>query len=96
LHDDRQLSQQILALLAHVEQRVFFERPSLLGIGSLECGDGPRQRLIQPSRHEHVLLESGLHRPQIRSLLFQGGIVPKEFVRPGRARDDRLMCCDDW
>src|SRR5439155_26066052 len=78
--DHRELREQVLPLLAHVEQRVFLERTSFFRLLDFHVGDLAGERLVEHAGHMGVLLEAGLDRPEVDLLLLQRGVVAQQLV----------------
>ena len=91
LDHDGELRQEVLPLLADVEKGVFLEREGLVGLTRLHLGNLLREQLIERSGHHRVLLEAGLHRPQVRLFLLERGVVTHQLVLAAvQTVDDRL------
>ena len=91
LDRDRELRQQVLVLLAGVEQHVLAQRLGLVGIGGLDLGDLRDERRVEMLGDVGVLGET-LHRlPQVQLLLLERGVVLAQLVLAVVERlDDRV------
>ena len=91
LDRDRLLGQQVLVLLAHVEQHVVAQRLRPLGIGRLDLGDLRGERGVESLGDVDVLGEP-LHRlPEMHLLLLERRVVLAQLVLAVVERlDDRV------
>ena len=82
LDRDRHLGEQVLVLLADVEEHVLTERFCSLGVGRLDLGDLGSEGGVEVLGEVDVLPEP-LHRlPEVGLLLFERGVVLAELVLP--------------